>query len=99
MIDQVRRGEPLSKALREVDGLELKLSSTILVGEETGSLENMLNSIAESLEFDADQALSKMVTMMEPVLIIIMGLVIGFVMIAVLLPIFQSYNAIETYGA
>ena len=99
VIDQVRRGEPLSKALREVDGLELKLSSTILVGEETGSLENMLNSIAESLEFDADQALSKMVTMMEPVLIIIMGLVIGFVMIAVLLPIFQSYNAIETYGA
>lgn len=99
VIDQVRRGEPLSKALRDVDGLELKLSSTILVGEETGSLENMLNSIAESLEFDSDQALSKMVTMMEPVLIIIMGLVIGFVMIAVLMPIFQSYNAIETYGA
>ena len=99
VIDQVRRGEPLSKALRDVDGLELKLSSTILVGEETGSLENMLNSIAESLEFDSDQALSKMVTMMEPVLISIMGLVIGFVMIAVLMPIFQSYNAIETYGA
>lgn len=91
----VRSGVPLSQALKEVDGLMKKLSSTILVGEESGRLDTMLDSIAETLEEDAEQATKRMVTMLEPLLIIFMALIVGFIMIGVMMPIYQSYSAIE----
>lgn len=90
-----RSGVPLSQGLREVDGLLKKLSSTILVGEESGRLDVMLDSIAETLESDAEQATKRMVTLLEPILIIFMALIVGCIMIGVMLPIYQSYSAIE----
>lgn len=91
----VRSGISMSVALREVDGLMLKLSSTILVGEESGRLDVMLDSIADSMEIEAEEATKRMVTLMEPLLIIFMALIVGFIMIAVMLPIYESYSAIE----
>lgn len=93
---QVRSGVPLSKALKEVDGFLKKLSSTILIGEESGCLDVMLDSIAESLEEEAEQATKRMVTLLEPILIVFMALVVGFILIAVMLPIYESYSAIES---
>lgn len=95
VITMVRGGVPLSQGLREVDGLLKKLSSTILVGEESGRLDEMLDSIAETLEADAEQATKRMVTLLEPILIIFMALIVGCIMIGVMLPIYQSYSAIE----
>ena len=95
VITMVRGGVPLSQGLREVDGLLKKLSSTILVGEESGRLDVMLDSIAETLEADAEQATKRMVTLLEPILIIFMALIDGCIMIGVMLPIYQSYSAIE----
>ena len=95
VITMVRGGVPLSQGLREVDGLLKKLSSTILVGEESGRLDVMLDSIAETLESDAEQATKRMVTLLEPILIIFMALIVGWIMIGVMLPIYQSYSAIE----
>lgn len=95
VITMVRSGVPLSQGLREVDGLLKKLSSTILVGEESGRLDVMLDSIAETLESDAEQATKRMVTLLEPILIIFMALIVGCIMIGVMLPIYQSYSAIE----
>ena len=71
------------------------MSSTILVGEESGRLDVMLDSIAETLESDAEQATKRMVTLLEPILIIFMALIVGCIMIGVMLPIYQSYSAIE----
>ena len=95
VITMVRGGVPLSQGLREVDGLLKKLSSTILVGEESGRLDVMLDSIAETLEADAEQATKRMVTLLEPILIIFMALIVRCIMIGVMLPIYQSYSAIE----
>ena len=95
VVTQVRSGVALSRALHEVDGLLLKLSSTILVGEESGRLDVMLDSVAATLEDDAEQATKRMVTLLEPILIIFMALVVGTIMIGVMLPIYQSYAAIE----
>lgn len=95
VVTQVRSGVALSRALHEVDGLLLKLSSTILVGEESGRLDVMLDSVAATLEDDAEQATKRMVTLLEPILIIFMALVVGMIMIGVMLPIYQSYAAIE----
>lgn len=91
----VRSGVPLSQALKEVDGLLRKLSSTILVGEESGRLDTMLDSIAMTMEEEAEAATKRLVTMLEPVLVCLMAMVVGFIIIAVMLPIYDSYSAIE----
>ncbi|MEF9940709.1 MAG: type II secretion system F family protein [Lachnospiraceae bacterium] len=95
VIARVRSGEALSQSLMQVDGFQKKMASTILVGEETGSLDTMLDSIADHLDYEAERALEQLVTMLEPAMIILMAIIVGFVMIAVILPIYQSYAAIE----
>ena len=95
VIPKVRSGMSLSAALREVDGFLRKLSSTILVGEESGRLDTMLDSIAVTMEEEAEAATKRLVTMLEPVLICVMALMVGFIIIAVMLPIYNSYSAIE----
>ena len=91
----VRSGVPLSQALREVDGLVRKLASTILIGEESGRLDTMLDSIAMTMEEEAEAATKRLMTLLEPVLICLMAVVVGFIIIAVMLPIYESYGAIE----
>ena len=95
VVMKVRSGIPLSQALKKVDGLQKKLSSTILVGEESGRLDVMLDSIAATMEEDAETATKRMVTLLEPILIVFMAVIVGCIMIGVMLPIYQSYSAIE----
>lgn len=95
VIGMVRSGVPLSQALKEVDGFLRKLSSTILVGEESGRLDVMLDSIAMTMEQEAEEATKRLVTLLEPVLICVMALLVGFIIVAVMLPIYESYGAIE----
>lgn len=94
VIADVRSGSNLSEAIDKVDGFTKKLSSSILVGEETGALDNMLVSVANQMEFDSDMALGKMVSYLEPVMIVVMAVVVGFIMIAVIQPIYGSYQTI-----
>ena len=94
VIKAVQAGGLLSDALDEVDGFVTKLSSVVRVGEETGSLDSMLVSAADNLDFASEQALQRMVKYVEPVMIVIMALIVGFIMIGVILPIYQSYSTI-----
>ena len=91
----VRSGTPLSQSLREVDGFVRKLSSTIMVGEESGRLDTMLDSIAMTMEEEAEAATKRLMTMLEPILICVMAFVVGIIIVAVMLPIYESYSAIE----
>jgi type IV pilus assembly protein PilC len=90
----VRGGKSLSQAVDEIDGFLKKMTSSIRIGEETGSLDSMLNTISDTMEYDAEIAISKIITYLEPVLIIGMAVMIGFVLLAVMMPIYGSYDAI-----
>ena len=59
------------------------------VGEETGQLPEMMARVADSLDFEVDSTLGRLTTLLEPIIIIVMGLIVGFIVLAVLLPIFQ----------
>ena len=74
------------------------LFRSVRVGEETGSLDSMLNSIADSMEFESNMAIDKMVATLEPVLIVVMAIIVGFIMVSVLMPIYGSYDAISNSG-
>ena len=71
-----------------------KLEASIRVGEEAGSLETMLDSIADDMEFESERAIEQMVAYLEPVMIVVMAGIVGFIMIAVIVPIYQSYQTI-----
>lgn len=91
---KVSGGMPLSSALVEVDGFVSKLPATIKVGEETGMLGNMLESVANDLDFYSRQALLKLTSYIEPVMIVVMAVAVGFIMISIIYPIYQSYQTI-----
>ncbi len=97
-VSRIRTGGNLSDSLDLVDGFTKKLTSAIRVGEETGSLDTMLNSIADSMEFESNMAIDKMVAALEPILIIVMAIIVGFIMVSVLMPIYGSYDAISNSG-
>lgn len=96
VIADIKGGETLSEAISKVDGFTQKLSSTIMVGEETGALDKMLLSVATQMEYDSEMALNRLVSYLEPVMIVVMATIVGFIMIAVIQPIYGSYEAIAT---
>ena len=87
-------GHSLSEAIAGIDGFEVKLSSSVAVGEETGKLDSLLATISETLDYEAEMATKRLVTLLEPVMIVVMGLVVGGVVAAVIVPIYQSYGTI-----
>lgn len=95
LIASVRAGDKLSDALARVDGFVKKLPSSVMVGEETGALDKMLISIADQMDYDSNIAINKMVSYLEPAMIVIMAIAIGFMMIAIITPIYGSYQAIS----
>ena len=96
VIADVRGGSNLSESIDKVDGFTKKLSSSIMVGEETGALDTMLVSIANQMEYDAELAMNKLVSYLEPAMIVVMALIVGFIIISVIQPIYGSYQAIAT---
>ncbi|MDR2586914.1 MAG: type II secretion system F family protein [Coriobacteriales bacterium] len=98
VIEALGNGRTLSQALATVDGFEMKLRSTVLIGEESGNLENMLESVADQYEYDSEMATQSLVTLIEPVLIVFMAVIVAFVIISVLMPIFQLYTNIGAEG-
>ncbi len=93
-IASVRAGENLSAAVGSIHGFVKKFSSTIMIGEETGSLDSMLDSSAENLEYESEMAINKLVSLLEPLMIIIMALIVGVIIVSVIGPIYGSYDAI-----
>ena len=93
-LDSIRAGHSLSQSIAAIDGFEVKLASSIAVGEETGKLDSLLATISETLDYEAEMATKRLVTLLEPVMIVIMGLVVGGVVAAVIVPIYQSYGTI-----
>lgn len=94
-IAAVRAGGAFSDAVGELDGFVKKLSASIRVGEEAGSLDVMLEAIADSMEYEAEMAAVRLAACLEPALILVMAVVIGGIMFAVMLPIYALYSAME----
>lgn len=93
LVREVRQGLTVSEAIKKVDGFDGKLASTIKIGEETGKLDEMLNSTADSFDYESEQATGRMTALIEPVMLVVMAIVVGTVMISVMMPIYGMYNS------
>ena len=70
VIKQVRDGTNLSQAISSVDGFDPKLSSSVYIGEESGKLDQTLLDVADDFDYEAELATEKMVTLLQPLMII-----------------------------
>jgi type IV pilus assembly protein PilC len=85
---RVREGQPLAKAL-EAQSMFPDLSVEMIeVGESTGALPAMLNSVAEFYEEDVQTALGAAMSLIEPLILVVMAVVVGGILISLYLPIF-----------
>lgn len=93
--ERVVRGDSLSSVVKEDELYPNMLSSMIKIGEESGSLDNILNKTADFYEDEVEQAVQTATALLEPILIVFMGLTIGFIVISVMLPMFDMYSQMQ----
>jgi len=87
--ERVREGLPLARSLEETKVFPDMAVEMVEVGESTGALRQMLNSVAEFFEEDVQTALAAAMSLIEPVILIFMGLIVGFVLLSLYMPIFS----------
>lgn len=88
-VTQVEEGTALTDALRHTGFFPLLALRMVRVGESSGSLVDMLNNIADYYEAEVERKLTRLSTMIEPVLMMTMGLLIAFIIVAMYVPIFE----------
>lgn len=93
-VKNVRNGMTVSEAIEKIDGFDSKLSASIMIGEETGKLDDMLVSTADSFEYESEQATGRLTAMIEPAMLVIMAVLVGFIVISVIMPIYGMYDTI-----
>ncbi len=94
VVDEVKQGESLSIAIQRTGIFESMFCSIIYVGEESGALDSILDKSAQFYQEESDEAVTRLVGLIEPVMIIIMGVAIGAVIAAILPAIYNSMGNI-----
>ena len=87
-------GKTISEPLAKSETFPKMVTHMIAVGESTGALDNMLGKIADFYEEEVDQAVASLTALLEPMMMVFLGVIIGFIVIAMYLPIFSMANAI-----
>ncbi len=87
--EQLKGGNTLSQEIRRGRIFPALVTNMVAVGEEAGTLDRSLLKIADTYEREADRAMKLMTSLVEPVMILIMGSLVGFIVISMLMPIFQ----------
>jgi type IV pilus assembly protein PilC len=85
----IERGETVSAPLRETNVFPSMVVQMINVGETTGALDSMLAKIADFYEDEVDTAVAGLLTLLEPIMIAFLGVIVGGIVIAMYLPIFD----------
>lgn len=93
-VEDLRKGVPLSRAVKDVDVFPPMVDSMLKIGEESGSLDEILYKTADFYDEEVEMSLQKMTTLIEPILLVCMAVVIGFIVIAMALPMFEVVNTI-----
>ncbi len=88
-------GETISAPLQKSQVFPPMVISMIAVGEQTGGLDEMLSKIADFYDEEVDAAVSGLLALMEPVMIVFLGVVVGGMVVAMYLPIFDMINAVQ----
>ena len=93
--ESVRKGEDLASSLKRSNVFPPVVIHMIALGERSGQLEDMLISVADTFDDEVDTTLAGIVSLLEPAMIVIMAVVVGFIVLAMLLPIFDMNRIVQ----
>jgi type IV pilus assembly protein PilC len=95
VIASVKRGGTIAAPLAQAPVFPTMVTHMVGVGEETGALDAMLNRVAEFYEEQVEASVKALTSILEPVMILVIGSIVGFIVISMYLPLFEVYNHIE----
>jgi type IV pilus assembly protein PilC len=88
----IREGETIAVPLREAKIVDDMVVNMVDVGEETGALDNMLYKVADVYDEEVEVRVEALVSLLEPIMVVVLGLIVGFIVIALFLPLVQLLN-------
>ncbi len=91
---KIKQGVPLSESITTANVFPLMVSQMIHVGEESGTLDDLLTKVSDYYEEESDAAISQLMGLMEPLIIVVLGGIILFVVLAIMLPMFTMGDLI-----
>jgi type IV pilus assembly protein PilC len=91
---EVSQGGTLTGAMQDVGVFPSMVLQMVAIGEEAGSLDSMLNKVADFFEAEVDDAVAALTSLMEPIIMVVLGVLIGGMVIAMYLPIFKMGQAV-----
>ena len=94
----VREGEQISEPMSQSPVFDDLVVNMVDVGEETGELDNMLLRVADAYEAQVDRKIDTMFKVLEPALLIVMAIVVGFIVVALFMPLMSIMNQLQSAG-
>jgi len=97
--DSIREGEPFAEPLREAKVCDAIVVNMIDVGEETGDMDAMLLKIADNYDEEVDVAVAALVSLIEPMLVVFLGVIVGAIVVSMFLPLVNMIESLQQGGA
>jgi len=95
VIDSVKSGGSIAAPLKDAPIFPAMVAQMIAVGEETGNLDTMLTKVADFYEDEVAAAIKALTSILEPVMIVLVGGIVGFIVVAMYMPMFKVYDSIQ----
>ena len=95
VLQDVKEGIPIAQAMKNTNAFPPVLTHMVAIGEETGDLPKMLSRVSDSLDFEVEQGLRRLTSSLEPIIVLVMGAFVAFVILSVMLPIFQAQEMVK----
>ena len=91
----IEQGKTIVEPLRESGVFPTMVTQMVAVGEQTGALDNMLTKVAEFFEDEVDAAVADLLTAIEPIMILVLGVIVGGIVISMYLPLFSPISKLS----
>src|SRR5262245_10934547 len=96
--DAIREGESMADPLRATKTCDAIVVNMVDVGEETGDLDKMLIKVADNYDNDVDVLVGSLISILEPVMVVVLGLIVGFIVIALFAPMISLIQSVSSPG-
>ncbi len=93
--ESIREGETIATPLRESRLVDDMVVNMVDVGEETGDLDTMLNKVADVYDEEVDVAVESLISLLEPIMVVVLGLIVGTIVIALFMPLLSLLDGLS----
>jgi type IV pilus assembly protein PilC len=96
--EDIKRGSNLASPLEGIGIFPVMVTQMISIGEEAGSLDDIVGKVADFYDEELDTSISQLISLIEPVMILVLALVVGFIVISMIMPVFGMYKNLGQSG-